>query len=132
MVASLAHVNGNGLFASFLHFFVAPDGSLLTNSFGLGNWTGLVALVIVVGLLGHFQRRRFAETQSQTLEVASAPELRAVRAGGASRILLRRIAADDIPFTLLLGLSVIMVLVAQTVGIWDWRRRRFLEAVKRA
>jgi hypothetical protein len=51
LVAWLAHVNGGGLIGGFLHFFVAPDGSLLTNSFGLGNWTGLVALVIVVGLL---------------------------------------------------------------------------------
>lgn len=51
IVTWMAHSNGGGLIAGFLHFFVAPDGSLLTNSFGLGNWTGLVALVIVVGLL---------------------------------------------------------------------------------
>jgi RHS repeat-associated protein len=43
--------HGSGLISSFLHFFVAEDGSPLTNSFGLGNWTGLAALVIVAGLL---------------------------------------------------------------------------------
>lgn len=37
--------------SDFLNYFVAPDGSPLRNSFGLGNWTGLAALVIVAGLL---------------------------------------------------------------------------------
>src|SRR6266511_850191 len=37
--------------SDFLNDFVAPDGSPLTNGFGLGNWTGLAALVIVAGLL---------------------------------------------------------------------------------
>lgn len=50
--AVLMHVShGSELFASLLHFFVAEDGSLLTNSFGLGNWTGLVATVLAVVLL---------------------------------------------------------------------------------
>src|ERR1044071_9617237 len=50
--AVLTHVSHGGeLVSSFGHFFVAEDGNPLTNSFGLGNWTGLAALVIVVGLL---------------------------------------------------------------------------------
>lgn len=36
IVAWAAHASGSGVIAAFLHFFVAPDGSLLTNSFGLG------------------------------------------------------------------------------------------------
>lgn len=43
-------VHGSGQIRQFLDFFVA-DGSPLTNSFGLGNWTGLAGLVIVAGLL---------------------------------------------------------------------------------
>jgi hypothetical protein len=38
-------VHGTGRIRDFLNFFVAPDGSPLLNSFGLGNWTGLAALV---------------------------------------------------------------------------------------
>jgi hypothetical protein len=55
-IASVVHVvlglqlHGRGSF-SFVDFFVA-DGRPLTNSFGLGNWTGLAALVIVVGCCG--------------------------------------------------------------------------------
>lgn len=44
-------VHGPGRLRDFLDYFVAPDGSPLLNSFGLGNWTGLAATVIVVGLL---------------------------------------------------------------------------------
>lgn len=34
-----------------MHRSIAADGRPLLNSFGLGNWTGLAALVLVVGLL---------------------------------------------------------------------------------
>jgi methionine sulfoxide reductase heme-binding subunit len=57
-IASVVHViyglqvhGVRGQLSDFLDYFVAPDGSPLTNSFGLGNWTGLAATVIVVGLL---------------------------------------------------------------------------------
>jgi len=43
-------VHGSGQIRDFLDFFIL-DGSPLTNSFGLGNWTGLAALVVVAGLL---------------------------------------------------------------------------------
>src|SRR5574341_4885 len=54
-IFSIIHVivgfqaHGGGAFG-FVRYFVA-DGRPLTNSFGLGNWTGLAATVIVVGLL---------------------------------------------------------------------------------
>ena len=43
-------VHGSGQIRDFLDYFLA-DGSPLSNSFGLGNWTGLAGLVIVAGLL---------------------------------------------------------------------------------
>jgi TctA family transporter len=46
---SLLHSGGQ--LSAFLNYFVAPNGSPRLNSFGLGNWTGLAATVIVVGLL---------------------------------------------------------------------------------
>lgn len=55
-VFSVVHVilglqlHSGGQLSGFLEYFVA-DGKLLTNTFGLGNWTGLVATAIVVGLL---------------------------------------------------------------------------------
>src|SRR5439155_22264600 len=52
MLAVAIHVShGSGVVTAVLHFFVAEDGRPLTNSFGSGNWTGLAALVIVLGLL---------------------------------------------------------------------------------
>jgi hypothetical protein len=52
------HANGLTLGSILGYFFRLRDGRLLTNSFGLGNWTGLAATVIVVGLLrrpGHIK-----------------------------------------------------------------------------
>ena len=52
-IASVAHVifglqvHGGGQISAFLDFFVTADGSPLLNSFVLGNWTRLVALVVV-------------------------------------------------------------------------------------
>ena len=123
LVVALEHANGSGMTASFLQFFVAPNGGLLTNSFGLGNWTGLVALVIVLGLLAisnDFALRKLKAgpwKQLQRLNYAlfALVILHAFFYGA----LLRMTS----PFTQLLGLSVIAVFVAQTVGIWLWRRK---------
>ena len=123
IVLLLPNDNGGGLVASFLQFFVAPDGSLLTNSFGLGNWTGLAALVIAVGLLAisnDFALRRLKAKLWKRLQrlnyvLFALVPLHAFFYGA----LLRRTS----PFTLLLGLSVIGVFVGQGVGVWLWRRR---------
>src|SRR2546422_1168921 len=45
----------------------------------------------------YLQRLRSAQTQSQALEAAPAPELRLVRAGRPARVLLRYAVAGDIP-----------------------------------
>ncbi len=123
IVALLAHVNDGGLIASFLHFFVAPDGSLLTNSFGLGNWTGLAALVIVVGLMAisnDFALRKLKAKLWKRLQRLNYALFALVIAHAFFYGALLRATS---PFTLLLGLSVIAVFVGQAAGVRLWRRR---------
>src|SRR6266498_5163958 len=78
-IASVLHVilgfqahSGSGIF-SFLDFFVR-DGRPLTNRFGLGNWTGLAALVIVVGLLALSTHRSLRELKARATEYSSVEE----------------------------------------------------------
>jgi sulfoxide reductase heme-binding subunit YedZ len=108
---------------NFLNYFVAPDGRVLTNSFGLGNWTGLAATVIVMGLLAlssNFALRKLKAGPWKWLQRLNYALFALVVAHaffyGA---LLRR----QSPYTLLLLLSVIAVVVGQALGVWLWRRR---------
>jgi sulfoxide reductase heme-binding subunit YedZ len=115
-------VRGGGAFG-FLDFFFA-DGRPLTDSFGLGNWTGLAALVVVVGLLvistdryiRELRAERWKNLQRLNYTLFVLVVLHAVFYGA-----LRRPGS---PFTLLLISIVIAVLVGQAVGIWLYRRRR--------
>jgi sulfoxide reductase heme-binding subunit YedZ len=115
-------VRGGGTFG-FLDFFFS-DGQPLTDSFGLGNWTGLAALVVVVGLLvistdrsmRELQAERWKNLQRLNYTLFVLVVLHAVFYGA-----LRR---PESPFTLLLISIVIAVLVGQAVGIWLYRRRR--------
>ncbi len=109
-----------------LHYFFRPGGGVLTDSFGLGNWTGLVALVIVLLLLA----------------ISSDAALRALKAGPwkwlqrlnyalfvlvvAHAIFYGALLRMTSPSTLLLGVSLIAVGTGQVAGIWLWRRRRAL------
>jgi DMSO/TMAO reductase YedYZ heme-binding membrane subunit len=122
--AVLMHVShGSGLLASVLHFFVSQDGSPLINSFGLGNWTGLAALAIVLGLLAtssdvalrRLKARPWKWLQRLTYALFALVILHAFFYGA----LLRTTS----PFTLMLILSVSAVLVGQAVGMYLWRRR---------
>jgi sulfoxide reductase heme-binding subunit YedZ len=116
-------VHGGGQISDFLDYFVAPDGSPRLNSFGLGNWTGLAALVIVVGLLAlssdfalrKLKARPWKQLQRLNYALFALVTLHAFFYGALLRV--------TSPFTLLLGLSVIAVFVGQAVGIWLWRRR---------
>jgi sulfoxide reductase heme-binding subunit YedZ len=126
-MASVVHVilgfqlHGRGSFG-FLDYFVA-DGRPLTNSFGLGNWAGLAALVIVVGLLAistdgslrELKARRWKRLQRLNYALFALVALHAFFYGA----LLRMTS----PFTRLLFIVVIAVFVGQAVGIWLWRRR---------
>ena len=108
-----------------LFYFFAPDGNLLTNTFGMGNWTGLAATIIVVGLL----------------TISSDAALRKLKAGPWKRLqrlnyaLFALVLAHAIyygallrvtsPTTILLGLITILVFAGQAIGIWLWRRRHY-------
>jgi sulfoxide reductase heme-binding subunit YedZ len=116
-------VHGGGRISDFLHYFVASDGSPLTNSFGLGNWTGLAALVIVAGLLAlssDVALRKLKARPWKRLQRLNYALFALVIAHAFFYGALLRMTS---PFTLLLGVSVIAVFVGQATGIWLWRRR---------
>jgi sulfoxide reductase heme-binding subunit YedZ len=118
---SLLHSGGQ--LSAFLNYFVAPDGSPLTNSFGLGNWTGLAATVIVVGLLAlssDFALRKLKAGPWKWLQRLNYALFALVIVHAFFYGALLRMTS---PFTLLLLLSVIAVFVGQAVGVWLWRRR---------
>lgn len=130
--AVLIHVShGRGSLASFVHFFVAEDGSPLTNSFGWGNWTGLAATVIALVLLVTSN-----DAALRKLKAASWKWLQRLNYALFALVILHaffygaflRMAS---PFTFLLVLSVIAVFVGQTVGVWLWRRRAGLTVTTR-
>lgn len=124
--ALLMHVShGSEPFASFLHFFVAEDGSPLTNSFGLGNWTGLAAVAIVLGLLATSSDaalRKLKATPWKWLQRLNYALFALVILHAFFYGALLRMTS---PFTLLLVLSVTAVFVGQGIGFWLWRRRCF-------
>lgn len=128
-VASVVHVvlafqlsHSSGMFA-FLEFFV-EDGRLLTNSFGFGNWTGLAATVIVVGLLvistdrtmRELSGKRWKRLQRLNYILFALVVAHAVFYGALNRM--------TSPLTLLLIFTVVAVLVGQAVGIRVWRRKQ--------
>ena len=104
-------------------YFFALDGSPLTNNFGWGNWTGLAATVIVVGLLTissdaalrKLKARRWKNLQRMNYALFALVIVHAIFYGALLRI-------TSIP-TILLGIIVSMVFIGQIVGIWLWRHR---------
>ncbi|MGH2588183.1 MAG: ferric reductase-like transmembrane domain-containing protein, partial [Dehalococcoidia bacterium] len=115
-------VHGGLTLSGVLNMFIL-DGSPLTNSFGLANWTGLAATVIVVGLLAissNFALRKLRARTWKNLQRLNYALFALVIVHAFFYGALLRLES---PFTLLLGLSVIAVFVGQAVGIWLWRRR---------
>jgi sulfoxide reductase heme-binding subunit YedZ len=122
--ATLIHTShGSGLATAVLHFFVGEDRRLLTNSFGLGNWTGLAALVIVLGLLAtsndaalrRLKAKPWKWIQRLTYILFALIVLHAFFYGALLRM--------NSPFTWLLVLSAIAVCLGQAVGVRLWRRK---------
>jgi sulfoxide reductase heme-binding subunit YedZ len=119
VVAFQGHTTGA---FGFVDYFVA-DGRPLTNSFGMGNWTGLAATVIVVLLLvlstdrylRELKLRRWKDLQRLNYTLFGLVIVHAIYYGA-----LRRMTS---PFTRLLIITVVAVLAGQAVGIWLWRRR---------
>ena len=107
-----------------VHYFFAPNGDVLTDSFGLGNWTGLAATVIVVGLLA----------------ISSDWALRKLKAGPwkwlqrLNYFFFALVVAHAVFYgapsrptsisTVLLVLMTIAVCTGQAAGVRLWRRRR--------
>ena len=134
---SVAHVvvslmvHGSGQIQHFLDFFVA-DGSPLRNSFGLGNWTGLGALVIVAVLLAlssdaalrRLKAKNWKRLQRLNYVLFALVIVHAFFYGA----LLRQTS----PYTILLGLLVIAVVAGQFVGILLFRRRYSRRAAESA
>jgi len=106
-----------------LFYFFAPDGTPLTNNFGWGNWTGLAATVVVVGLLAisndlvlrKLKARRWKFFQRLNYGLFALVIAHAVFYGA-----LLRVTSIS---TILLGLIVIAVFIGQLMGIWLWRQR---------
>lgn len=99
------------------------DGDPLTNSFGLANWTGLAATVVVVGLLAlsnNFALRKLKARTWKNLQRLNYALFALVIAHAFFYGALLRL---DSPFTLVLAISVVAVLLGQGAGVWLWRRR---------
>lgn len=108
--------------SGMLSYFVV-DGRPLLNSFGLGNWTGLAATVIVVVLfaisndaaLRELKARTWKDLQRLNYTLFALVLLHAFFYGALLRL--------TSPFTLLGVLIVVAVVTGQAIGIWLWRRR---------
>lgn len=106
-----------------LFYFVGPDGGLLTNAFGLGNWTGLGATVIVVGLCAissDFALRKLKARRWKNLQRLNYALFVLVIAHALFYGALLQVASVS---TIILGLIVSLVFVGQMIGIRLWRRR---------
>ncbi|MDQ3785677.1 MAG: hypothetical protein M3422_00345, partial [Actinomycetota bacterium] len=109
--------------ANFVRYFFAADGAPRMNSFGLANWTGLAALVIVAGLLAlstdrslrELKARRWKNLQRLNYALFALVVLHAFFYGALLRM--------TYSFTVVLIVTVIAVFAGQTVGIWLWRRK---------
>ena len=118
---SLLHSGGE--LSAFLDYFFAPDGSPRLNSFGLGNWAGLAATVIVVGLLAISSNAALRKLKAKPWK-----RLQRLNYGLFALVILHAFFYGALlrvtsPFTLLLGLTVIAVFFGQAVGVYLWRRR---------
>jgi sulfoxide reductase heme-binding subunit YedZ len=117
------------LIQRILFYFFAPNGTPLTNDFGWGNWTGLAATVIVVGLLAissdaalrKLKARHWKNLQRLNYALFGLVIAHAIFYGA-----LRRITT--IP-TILLGIIVSLVFIGQMMGVWLWRQRHAAKSV---
>ncbi len=127
---SLLHSGGQ--LSRLLNYFFAPDGSPLTNSFGLGNWTGLAATVVVVGLLALSSDAALRKLKARSWKNLQRLNYALFALVIAHAFFYGALLRMTSPFTLLLLLSVIAVFVGQAAGIWLWRRRHSRTTAKLA
>ncbi len=116
-------LHGGVQLSGFLDYFITADGNPRLNSFGLANWTGLAATVIVVGLLAisnNFALRQLKAGPWKWLQRLNYALFVLVVSHAFFYGALLRVTS---PFTLLLVLSVFFVFAGQALGIWSTRRR---------
>jgi sulfoxide reductase heme-binding subunit YedZ len=126
VVHVIAGLQVHGQLSAFVSYFLASDGTPLTNSFGLGNWTGLAATVIVFGLLAlssDYALRRLKAGRWKRLQRLNYALFAFVVAHAFFYGALLRTTS---PFTLLLLVAVGVVVVVQLIGIWLWQQRHAL------
>jgi DMSO/TMAO reductase YedYZ heme-binding membrane subunit len=116
-------VHSAGEISRFLTYFFAPDGSTLANSFGLGNWTGLVATVIVLGLLTISSDLALRTLKAGTWKWLQRLNYALFALVVAHAFFYGALLRMTSPFTIMLALAVTAVLVGQLTGIWLWRRK---------
>jgi methionine sulfoxide reductase heme-binding subunit len=121
VVVSL-EVHGSGQIRDFLDFFVV-DGSPLRNSFGLGNWTGLAALVIVAGLLALSSDAALRKLKARNWKRLQRLNYVLFALVIAHAFFYGALLRETSPYTVLLGLTVLAVVVGQVAGVWLYRRR---------
>ncbi len=114
------HVDGQIL----SYFFETDDRSrLLTSSFGLANWAGLAAVMIVASLaalssnaaLRRLKAKRWKRIQRLNYALFALVIVHSLLYGALWRL--------TSPYTVLLGVGVVAVVVGQAVGVRLWRRR---------
>jgi sulfoxide reductase heme-binding subunit YedZ len=112
--------HGGGVFG-FVDYVV--DGRPLTDSFGLGNWTGLAATVIVVGLLVISTDRSLRELKPKRWKSFQRLNYTLFGLVVAHAFFYGALLRMTSPFTIVLIATVTTVLVGQLAGICLWRRR---------
>jgi methionine sulfoxide reductase heme-binding subunit len=126
-VFSVAHViyglQVHKKLSDFVHYFVASDGRPLTNSFGLGNWTGLAALVIAAGLLALSSDAALRKLKARNWKRLQRLNYALFALVVAHAFFYGALLRTNSPYTLLLVLTVIAVFGGQAVGVGLYRRR---------
>jgi sulfoxide reductase heme-binding subunit YedZ len=125
-------VHGSGRLADFLTYFISPQGRPLSNSFGLANWTGLVATVIVVGLLAISSDVVLRKLKAKTWKDLQPLNYALFALVIAHAFFNGDVLRTDSPYTLLLLLSVTAVFAGQAAGVWLWRRRHARTSARRS
>jgi methionine sulfoxide reductase heme-binding subunit len=135
-IASVVHVvfsllvkHGGG---AVLDYFFASGGGLLNNTFGLANYTGLVALLVVAALAvisSNAALRRLKPSNWKRIQRLNYALFALAIAHGVAYGALWRTTS---PYTRLLFLLTAIVVVAQVAGVWLYRQRSGRAAALRA
>jgi sulfoxide reductase heme-binding subunit YedZ len=125
-IVSFVHViyglQVHGKLRNALDYFVM-DGLPLTNSFGLGNWTGLAATLIVAGLLALSSDLALRNLKARPWKRLQRLNYALFALVIAHAFFYGAVVRTNSPYTLLLLLSVIAVLLGQALGVRLWRQR---------